>query len=67
MTAVDLGALELLPCYDPLSHLVYAAGREHVSHVWVNGELVVEKGRLTRLDTTELAAKTAYWKDKIRS
>jgi 5-methylthioadenosine/S-adenosylhomocysteine deaminase len=59
MTAVDLGALELLPCYDPMSHLVYAAGREHVSHVWVNGALLLENGRLTRLDTTELAAKTA--------
>jgi 5-methylthioadenosine/S-adenosylhomocysteine deaminase len=65
MTAVNLSALELLPCYDPLSHLVYAAGREHVTHVWVNGELLVEDGRLTRLDTGELAAKTAYWKDKI--
>jgi len=67
MTAVNLGAPELLPCYDPLSHLVYAAGREHVTHVWVNGELVVEDGQLTRLDTRELAAKAAYWKDRIRS
>lgn len=67
MTAVNLAALELLPCYDPLSHLVYAAGREHVSHVWVDGELLVENGRLTRLDTHELAAKTSYWKDKIRA
>jgi len=67
MTAVNLGALDLSPCYDPLSHLVYAAGREHVSHVWVNGELLVENGRLTRLDTRELAAKAAYWKDKIRA
>jgi len=67
MTAVNLGALELLPCYDPLSHLIYAAGREHVSHVWVNGELLVENGRLMRLDIRELAAKAAYWKDKIRS
>ncbi len=66
MTAVDLSALELAPCYDPLSHLVYAAGREHVSHVWVNGELRVENGRLTRLDTQEIAAKAAYWKEKIR-
>jgi len=66
MTAVNLGALDLSPCYDPLSHLVYAAGREHVSHVWVNGELMVENGRLTRLDTRELAAKAAYWKEKIR-
>ena len=66
MAAVDLAALELLPCYDPLSHLVYAAGREHVSHVWVDGELLVENGRLTRLDTRELAAKTAYWRERIR-
>ncbi|MGH8632755.1 MAG: TRZ/ATZ family hydrolase [Burkholderiales bacterium] len=67
MTAVNLGALDLAPCYDPLSHLVYAAGREHVSHVWVNGELLVESGRLTRLDARELAAKAAYWKEKIRN
>jgi 5-methylthioadenosine/S-adenosylhomocysteine deaminase len=67
MTAVDLRALELQPCYDPLSHLVYAAGREHVTHVWVNGELLVEDGRLTRLDTAELAARSAYWREKIRS
>lgn len=67
MTAVNLGALDLSPCYDPLSHLIYTAGREHVSHVWVNGELLVENGRLTRLDTRELAAKAAYWKDKISS
>ena len=54
-------------CYDPVSHLVYAAGREHVSHVWVDGELLVENGRLTRLDTAELAAKAAHWKERIRS
>jgi 5-methylthioadenosine/S-adenosylhomocysteine deaminase len=67
MTAVNLGALELQPCYDPLSHLVYAAGREHVTHVWVDGELVVDGGELTRIDTRELAAKAAYWKDRISS
>jgi len=67
MTAVDLGALELQPCYDPVSHLVYAAGREHVSHVWVDGELLVDDGRLTRLDTGELAAKAAHWREKIRA
>lgn len=67
VTAVDLSALELAPCYDPLSHLVYAAGRENVSHVWVGGELLVENGSLTRLDTRELATKAARWKDRIRS
>jgi 5-methylthioadenosine/S-adenosylhomocysteine deaminase len=67
MTAIDLSAIELAPCYDPMSHLVYAAGREHVSHVWVGGELLLENGNFTRLDTRELAAKAARWKDRIRS
>jgi len=65
MVAVNLAALELSPCYDPLSHLVYAAGREHVSHVWINGELLVDEGRLTQLDTTELTAKANHWKERI--
>jgi 5-methylthioadenosine/S-adenosylhomocysteine deaminase len=66
MVAVNLSAPELSPCYEALSHLVYAAGREHVTHVWVNGELLVEDGRLTRLDAGELLARVAHWKDKIR-
>jgi len=50
-----------------VSHLVYAAGREHVSHVWVDGELLVDDGQLTRLDTGELAAKAAHWREKVRA
>ncbi|MEK6593063.1 MAG: TRZ/ATZ family hydrolase [Pseudomonadota bacterium] len=65
ITAVNLASPELSPCYDPLSHLVYAAGREHVSHVWVDGELLVKEGRLTRLDTAEIMTKAAHWKEKI--
>lgn len=67
IAAVDLSAPELSPCYDALSHLAYAAGREHVSHVWVNGELLVENGALTRIDSRELAAKAQHWKARIVS
>ena len=42
----DLVALALAPCHDPVSDLVYAAGREHVTHVWVDGELRVRDARL---------------------
>jgi 5-methylthioadenosine/S-adenosylhomocysteine deaminase len=65
IVAVCLAAPELSPCYDPLSHLAYAVGREHVSHVWVDGELLVADGTLMRMDTQELAAKAAYWKARI--
>jgi 5-methylthioadenosine/S-adenosylhomocysteine deaminase len=67
MVAVDLSAPELLPCYDPASHLVYVAGRNNVSHVWVGGELLVEGGRLTRLHDEELRGKAAYWRDRIQN
>jgi len=66
MTAVNLAAAELAPCYDPVSHLVYAAGREHVDHVWVGGELQLEDGRMTRLDVSDLAARAARWKTRIQ-
>jgi 5-methylthioadenosine/S-adenosylhomocysteine deaminase len=46
LVAVALRGPELAPCYDPVSHLVYAAGREHVSHVWVDGVPRVVEGKL---------------------
>lgn len=64
--AVNLaGAIEMTPCYDPVSHLVYAAGREHVSHVWVQGKEVVSGGQLTTVDPQELVAKARSWQHKI--
>ncbi len=67
ITAVDLSAPETQPCYDVASHLVYAAGRENVSHVWVNGRLVLDERRLTTIDMRELNARTAFWHEKISS
>jgi 5-methylthioadenosine/S-adenosylhomocysteine deaminase len=66
ITAVRLAGVELAPCYDPASHLVYAAGREHVTHVWVDGALRVRDRELVGIDTRELALKAAHWKDRIR-
>jgi 5-methylthioadenosine/S-adenosylhomocysteine deaminase len=65
ITAINLGALELAPCYQPLSHIAYAAGREHVSHVWVDGVLRVRDGVLTGLDCADIAARAAHWHNKI--
>ncbi|MGZ5148800.1 MAG: TRZ/ATZ family hydrolase [Burkholderiales bacterium] len=65
VTAINLSAIELSPCYDPASHIVYAAGREHVSHVWVDGELRVEERRLHGIDEREVRLNAAHWKDKI--
>ncbi|SOD42579.1 TRZ/ATZ family hydrolase [Nitrosovibrio sp. Nv4] len=65
ITAVDFSSLELAPCYDPLSHLVYVAGREHVSHVWVNGKLLLNDGELTTLDEQELLLRAEFWRERM--
>ncbi|MDX5363180.1 MAG: TRZ/ATZ family hydrolase [Pseudazoarcus pumilus] len=66
--AVRLGNAETLPCYDPASHLVYAAGREHVSHVWVDGELRIQNDTgLLHANNTELIATARLWQSKLES
>lgn len=65
ITAVDFSNINLAPCYDPVSHLVYAAGREHVSHVWVNGKMLLEDKKLTTLDITELKHRASLWQQRI--
>ena len=65
LTAVRLSAPELAPCYDPASHLIYAAGREHVTDVWVSGERRLAGGELTGLDLQAITARAAYWKKMV--
>ena len=66
ITAVDFSSLELLPCYDPVSHLIYSAGRQHVSHVWVNGKMLLNEGQFTALDEESLCHRAEFWQERIR-
>ena len=65
IAAVDFSSVDLAPCYDPISHLVYAAGREHVSHVWVNGKMLLRDGELTTLDREELLQRAEFWGEQM--
>ena len=65
LCAVSLRSPDLAPCFDPLSHLIYAASRENVSHVWVDGELVARDRSLLRTSAQELLAISAVWQNKI--
>jgi 5-methylthioadenosine/S-adenosylhomocysteine deaminase len=46
LIAVDLGASGATAARDPVAHLVYAAGREDVSHAWVAGRPVLTQRKL---------------------
>jgi 5-methylthioadenosine/S-adenosylhomocysteine deaminase len=65
LCAVNLDSIELSPCYDPASHLVYAAGREDVSDVWVAGRQLVGSGRLLHMDESRMKQKAREWKSRI--
>lgn len=68
LCAISLANVATQPCYDPLSHLVYAAGREHVTHVWVNGECRV--GNATQLlqgSNRKLMATATTWQSRLKS
>jgi 5-methylthioadenosine/S-adenosylhomocysteine deaminase len=66
LVAVDLSAPELTPCYDPVSHLVYAAGREHVSHVWVAGEILLRDGIFQRPVPDRLDTRWQVWQNSLK-
>jgi len=65
LAAVELSSLETLPCFDPVSHLVYAAGREHVTHVWVEGRARVTGRRLIGIDEDDLRTKVLWWQERL--
>jgi 5-methylthioadenosine/S-adenosylhomocysteine deaminase len=65
LTAVSLSGNETRPVFDPVSHLVYAAGRECVSHVWIRGVLLLRDSRLTRVEPRELEKRASLWHNKL--
>ncbi|MGD9945514.1 MAG: TRZ/ATZ family hydrolase [Burkholderiaceae bacterium] len=68
LVAIDLSAIELSPVFDPVSQLIYACGREHVGHVWIDGSHVVRKRQLSNTQAesavAEVVGRTAVWHNR---
>ncbi len=65
IAAINLDTPETHPCFDPLSHIVYAAGREHVSQVWIDGKQVVRDRQPTWTSQADLHALAARWQVRL--
>jgi len=65
LVAVDLGGIGTSPVYDPVSHLVHAAGRECVTDVWVSGARIVRDRQLQTIDTAALLHRTRAWQRQL--
>ena len=66
ITAIDLSGISSQPVYDPISQIVYTAGRDQVSDVWVAGKRLLKTRQLTTLNETAILIKAALWRDKIK-
>ncbi len=65
MICVDLDRPATWPVYHPLSQVVYAAGREQVTDVWVAGEHLLDDGIPLRVDAREIKERAAGWCRRI--
>jgi 5-methylthioadenosine/S-adenosylhomocysteine deaminase len=65
LVAVSLKGLNTKPCYDPLSHLVYVADRECVTHVWIAGKCCVDHKRLVGNGQNDLESAIALWQNRL--
>jgi 5-methylthioadenosine/S-adenosylhomocysteine deaminase len=67
LCAVRLDEWLIQPCFDPASHLVYVAGREQVTHTWVEGKLVMSNGVPTQIGISELLDVAGLWHTRLTS
>jgi 5-methylthioadenosine/S-adenosylhomocysteine deaminase len=65
--AIDLEQLETEPLYHPASQIVYAAGRNQVTDVWVNGKELLKNRQLMTLDEQALLEKAQSWRKKLKN
>ena len=54
LVVVDMNQVHLRPCYNPVSHLVYAARSGDVQDVMVAGRMIMENRVLTTIDEARL-------------
>jgi 5-methylthioadenosine/S-adenosylhomocysteine deaminase len=67
LAALDLSAIEVQGGQDPLSQILYSAGREHVTHVWVAGASVVDARVLGNPGLCEeIMRAAAPWHNQVR-
>ncbi|KGM54868.1 N-ethylammeline chlorohydrolase [Lysobacter daejeonensis GH1-9] len=67
LALVDLGQLETQPLHHVISQLVYAAGRQQVSDVWIAGKARLRQRELVGMDLAELIANARQWRARIAS
>lgn len=67
LCAIRLDTLQTTPMYDVVSHLIYAASSQQVSHVWVGGRMLLQDGEFLHLDVNDIIGRAKYWAQQIKT
>lgn len=67
ITAIDLDTPETRPLSHVISQIVYAAGREQVSDVWVAGRRLLNSRRLMSVDMDDAMTRAQDWANRIQA
>ena len=65
LISIDLSAPELQPLYNPVSQIVFSAGRENISDSWVAGKQLMNQRQLSFMDEGEIINNAKLWQQKI--
>ena len=65
LSAIRLDSLQTTPIYDVVSHLIYAASSQQVSHVWVGGRMLLQNGQFLHLDVDDIIDRAKFWAEQI--
>lgn len=65
MCAINMHRAETVPVYNPVSQCVYSAGREQVTHTWVNGKRLLDDAVLTTVDMQKWLHEASHWRARI--
>jgi 5-methylthioadenosine/S-adenosylhomocysteine deaminase len=65
LCAIRMDSLQTTPMYDVVSHLIYAASSQQVSHVWVAGHMLLDDQVFLHLDVSDIIDRARHWAERI--
>ena len=65
LCAIRMDSLQTTPMYDVVSHLIYAASSQQVSHVWVGGRMLLQNAQFLHMDVNDIIDRANHWAQRI--
>ena len=66
LAVLDFDAINLTPCYDLYSHLIYAASSADFCHTMIHGQLMMKDRQFLTMDEEKIKAEVREIADKVK-